>query len=165
MIWIRIRINYKYPGGSVSGSDLLIIVKKAAFKVIISEGEVFDEKSDNIAEETSSHQLINNILSNSDENIFECDFCEFSTNARYTLRNHKESHHEGRRHYCEKCDFSALYKTSLTRHVRKTHVSDPYSCTECEFSALSSVLLRKHIKSRHATKKSVSIKKDQGNIN
>ena len=77
--------------------------------------------------------------------------CDFTTNAKYTLRNHKESHHEGKRYYCDKCDFFALYKTSLNRHIKNRHVNVPYPCTKCSFSALNSVRLRKHIRNHHGS--------------
>ena len=99
-----------------------------------------------------------------EEIIFSCDMCEFTTNARYTLRNHKESHHEGRRFYCERCDFSALYKTSLNRHVRRRHLSVPFPCTKCEFSTTTGIRLRKHMKIHHAPKKPETKKVEQGNI-
>ena len=77
---------------------------------------------------------------------FKCleDGCSFSTNRRFNLRIHQDTH-SGLKHPCDQCPKSFSQLQVLTRHKQSVHSSErKFACDECDFKCARKDLLQKH---------------------
>ena len=67
---------------------------------------------------------------------FSCTECEFQSKDRATLKDHRETMHEGKTYKCDQCGFEAIHKMSLRRHIRNQHINYVRRyCNLCDFSS------------------------------
>ena len=52
---------------------------------------------------------------------YPCDKCNYQATRKDTLKNHKDTVHEGRKYPCGLCDFQATQKQILNTHKTKVH--------------------------------------------
>ena len=67
-----------------------------------------------------------NLFSGSQENEhfevrFPCDECEYVSNEKGNLKQHKEAQHYGVFHPCAKCEYVATSSSNLKLHLRTNH--------------------------------------------
>jgi hypothetical protein len=97
------------------------------------------------------------------EKIFECEKCNFATNAKQAYEKHllTEKHKTGKRKTrtdkirkdkCEECDYTSQSYASMERHVLNKHASIKerkekfkYYCECCDFGTFRQEQYEKHI--------------------
>ena len=74
-----------------------------------------------------------------------CTECEFQSKDRATLKDHRETMHEGKTYKCDQCGFEAIHKMSLRRHIRNLHINYVRRyCNLCDFSSRKQEIVTAH---------------------
>ena len=79
---------------------------------------------------------------------YPCDQCDYKAVNRYILRNHIDTHTEGK-YPCHVCDFVSKTYVALRSHVLKTHregEQEQYYCDKCNRQLKSKSNLENHLK-------------------
>ncbi|XP_033231830.1 zinc finger protein 99-like [Belonocnema kinseyi] len=90
-----------------------------------------------------------------DKPEFNCDFCEYKSNAKYNLVRHVTSCHSqaSKSSYkCKECARTYNWPTHLARHIRLVHatVKPNFFCDFCGYKFNRKCTLVKHMTSRHS---------------
>ena len=86
-----------------------------------------------------------------DEHLFKCDVCSYSSVYKSRLTRHKMTHTGIKPYSCPFCEYTAMYKTSLRDHMTKHTGDRPHQCPHCPFKGLYKSSLHKHMKKQHPT--------------
>ena len=87
-----------------------------------------------------------------EDQSWKCNFCEFSSDTRSNLRNHRNEEHVGEKAYsCELCRKSFIYSSTLMKHRKLKHDKNnrvSYHCTKqgCEKIFKTKDSHRRHMK-------------------
>ena len=104
----------------------------------------------------SKASLANHRLIHSNQKLFKCDQCEYSTNTGDQLRNHSiQIHINAREQKCDECGKAFNLKITLNRHIAKVHKKESckeFKCDNCDFSTIHDSSLKRHKKSHHEDK-------------
>ena len=84
-----------------------------------------------------------------DKKQYLCDQCDYTSAQYVTLKNHKQSKHEGIRYPCDQCDYKAPRIDSLKKHIRTVHEGIKYPCEQCDYQATMPYILKVHVKTQH----------------
>ena len=93
---------------------------------------------------------------------FACDICEFQTNYRESIVNHKNMHERETNKpeenskfykYCDQCGKRFLAKRSLLEHIKTVHLKESIfaPCDQCHETFNTKLLLRRHKNMVHST--------------
>ena len=86
--------------------------------------------------------------------LYSCDFCDFTTYYKGTLRGHWERIHNPDTVSCEICGNQYRSAESLKQHIKQVHDSGDLKCHLCDFKAKRKEYLDSHIRSFHEAAKS-----------
>ena len=86
--------------------------------------------------------------------LYSCDFCDFTTYYKGTLRGHWERIHNPDTVACEICGNQYRSAESLKQHIKQVHDSGDLKCHLCDFQAKRKEYLDSHIRSFHEAAKS-----------
>ena len=91
---------------------------------------------------------------------YECDMCDYRTNLRSSLSNHKKKKHvlsdealqaNNQTFKCSQCDYTGGTFTQLRKH-QNTHLSPedkPFKCDKCSYTASTKFAVTMHIDLKH----------------
>ena len=80
---------------------------------------------------------------------FKCNCCDFKTQQRESLAEHKKREHPSMKKKCDQCDYKPTDQSNLYKHKRAKHERIIYPCKFCEFKSNWKQTVEKHIKSVH----------------
>jgi len=86
------------------------------------------------------------------ENFFGCDTCDYKTNAKSSLKQHKLSH-EGIEYQCEQCDFVTNRIRWLDKHRRNRHSDETIKCDLCDYEHPTERGIKWHKAGKHEGRK------------
>ncbi|TRY85482.1 hypothetical protein DNTS_015645 [Danionella cerebrum] len=90
-------------------------------------------------------------IQNSGNNMFKCEFCDYTCNDKKHLLNHQLSHTNDKPFKCEECKYSTSKEDFLLSHIAIKHTgAKPFSCEMCHFMTRHRKNLRLHVQCRHA---------------
>ena len=80
--------------------------------------------------------------------------CQYQSINRSSLREHKESKHEGVKYLCNKCNKQFNARSTLRYHIESNHTENKsggakYSCKECDKQFKRKDRLREHKEIKH----------------
>jgi len=82
--------------------------------------------------------------------MYPCNQCEYAATNHSTLKQHKESQHEGVRYACDECSYSTSDPSHLAGHkILKHKQQKRYPCDQCDFEAKTLAGLNKHKDYKH----------------
>ena len=79
--------------------------------------------------------------------LFECEQCEYTTARKDKLRQHTRSKHLMKNVRCEQCNFVTDRNKNLKWHVNTIHTLK--HCEECDFTTFNQKDLNKHKIAQH----------------
>ena len=83
---------------------------------------------------------------------FKCNFCDYRSNDRKTLKGHENKKHNDELFKCLQCDYRSARKDMLKRHIRAIHVEKNIRCDQCEYVTDSNNKLKRHVHVKHEVK-------------
>ena len=83
---------------------------------------------------------------------FKCNFCDYRSNDRKTLKGHENNKHKHELFKCLQCDYRSARKDMLERHIRAIHVEKNIRCDQCEYVTDSNNKLKRHVHVKHEVK-------------
>ena len=83
---------------------------------------------------------------NSERVSYSCDICKYIASQISSIKEHKESVHDGQRYPCHKCDYKA---TSKSHDAAPIHNVQRYPCDQCDYKATLKQSLKLHVSSVH----------------
>lgn len=83
------------------------------------------------------------------ERKFVCNWCGFSSNRPYLLKEHIQSKHLGIVYPCDECSHVASRLGDLKRHKDVIHNPTKFPCQACDYVANRADNLRQHRESKH----------------
>ena len=86
---------------------------------------------------------------NSERVSYSSDICKYKASQMSSIKEHKESIHDGQRYPCDKCDYKATSKSSIIVHVAAIHNVQRYPCDQCDYKATVKQSLKLHVASIH----------------
>ena len=107
-----------------------------------------------------------NACNGSDQRLFNCDQCGFSTANEVNLRNHMNAHGSIKTNKCEYCDFATSYKSNLSHHRRVHQKDNLYSCPynpDCEFKNARFSRMERHMSQKHINE-GISVKNSSTSV-
>jgi len=81
--------------------------------------------------------------------LYHCELCHIGFATAGSLKQHRESQHEGTSYYCDLCDHSSTTKENLKIHKKCIHNKVKFNCDTCEYSSSSRANLIRHIQDLH----------------
>ena len=86
------------------------------------------------------------------ESLFACDSCGFTTNYKRNLQSHRAAVHQqsAKKFQCSLCPSIFYLEKSLQCHIQSHVKEKPFSCVHCEFKAQFSSALVQHVRRVHA---------------
>ena len=63
----------------------------------------------------------------------KCDQCNFTTDSKGNLLQHKMAPHEAVGYHCDQCSYVTSRKDSLKPHKRAIHGAKKFECDVCTF--------------------------------
>ena len=83
---------------------------------------------------------------------FKCNFCDYRSNDRKTLKRHGNDKHKHELFKCLQCDYRSARKDMLMRHIRAIHMEKNIKCDQCEYVTDSNNKLKRHVHVKHEVK-------------
>ena len=83
--------------------------------------------------------------------LYTCDVCEFNTQYKTNLDQHKYVH-SAKTFKCVSCQYIASTKRALTRHIQNIHFEKNFHCKQCNFSGGSLPQINNHTRKSHKPK-------------
>lgn len=86
--------------------------------------------------------------------LVKCEFCNFETKWRTSLRTHMLLHKDKSElviYKCEKCKYQSKYKKHLRRHL-ETHNKIKFQCDDCPFKSKNLKNFKTHCERSHNIK-------------
>ena len=83
---------------------------------------------------------------------FKCNFCDYRSNDRKTLKRHENDKHKHELFKCLQCDYRSGRKDMLKRHIHAMHVEKNIKCDQCEYVTDSNNKLKRHVHVKHEVK-------------
>ena len=87
-----------------------------------------------------------------EQNIFECDLCDFTGKVEIQMEKHFKVRHEKQKFQnfnCKKCQYTTRNETLLREHMRIHTDPEQFKCQLCDFQGKSKIQIKKHFKVRH----------------
>ena len=69
----------------------------------------------------ATHNMEDKIVENELVLQYHCNLCDFQTEKKRYLVEHRKSDHEGKKYECDQCDYQATHKGHLSRHQKSKH--------------------------------------------
>ena len=74
-----------------------------------------------------------------------CEFCDYKSKLKYSVKSHTQSIHENKRSYaCDKCNYIAKRKDHVRTHIKTVHDIPKYVCDICNHKFSLPCSLKKH---------------------
>ena len=83
--------------------------------------------------------------------MLKCDYCEYTTGVKESLRCHTRTHTGERPYPCNLCSFRGATRATINRHIRSHTSARPYECNFCSYKAARKDNLQLHIRKLHET--------------
>ena len=83
---------------------------------------------------------------------FKCNFCDYRSNDRKTLKRHENNKHNDELFKCLQCDYRSARKDMLKRHIHAIHMEKNIRCDQCEYVTDSNNKLKRHVHVKHEVK-------------
>ena len=83
---------------------------------------------------------------------FKCNFCDYRSNDRKTLKRHENNKHKHELFKCLQCEYSSARKDMLKRHIHAIHEEKNIKCDHCEYVTDSNNKLKRHVHVKHEVK-------------
>jgi len=105
--------------------------------------------------ESGKDEIANTASTLENELVFSCLLCDFRTDSKFDLNQHKSHKHKKgerkKKHYCPHCDFSSSRVSVLKVHTVKEHKDIPkkFKCDRCDFATNYQTNMEKHMKKFH----------------
>ena len=107
--------------------------------------------------EEASPELITNLkldlqieqMIEKNEGLWQCKVCGKSSNNKYDLKAHAETHIEGVSHTCHICNKTLSTRESLRKHISNIHSESSLSCNICGKSGMNRKALMNHKHRNH----------------
>lgn len=96
------------------------------------------------------YDLEGHLKSHSDQNMYECPYCNSTFSQKGNLITHIRTHTKEKPFKCLICDFAASQKVNLQVHIRTHTKEKPFKCSVCDFSTAQKCNLMAHITRRHS---------------
>ena len=154
--------NHFHTSNAINArNDQTIRVHRSSHKCDICDyecaepGEMEKHKLLHMGELQSTHELSNHNTENASDlgehtntnkrgKPFTCEFCDYRTAFRKTLRKHEKKLHAGMKAYkCDLCNYKAIDSTDLNAHKLK-HKAEHYVCVICDLKCGTFSKLKKH---------------------
>ena len=87
-------------------------------------------------------------LSKADNNLFQCDRCQYSTDRSGNFNRHIKIHNNEYLN-CQHCKSKFICESDLMNHIKQKHNGQPLVCDQCGSSFSSKNGLRAHIITKH----------------
>ena len=84
-----------------------------------------------------------------EEGLYACDHCQFSTKNKSNLKAHRNAKHLGVKYPCDQCDYKASYSNHLRQHKRVKHEGVHFPCDLCLFTTSQKSKLKLHMREKH----------------
>ena len=94
---------------------------------------------------TMSHLNRHKIMVHENLRKYRCEFCDFKTNLKETLKEHVKIH-DDMWIVCDRCGFKTKRQRDLQKHACKIK---QFSCEQCGVKTASKAALRQHRKRKH----------------
>lgn len=87
------------------------------------------------------------------DNLLQCPHCDYSTNRRFLLSRHLNTHSVNLPHKCSICDKAFKTNAALINHTNVHMGRKPYKCRDCESSFTTAGELTRHTRYKHTGEK------------
>ena len=81
--------------------------------------------------------------------IYACDSCEFKSEYKSNLDQHKINVHGSKNFNCTECKYIASTKRAMTRHMQNVHSEKTFQCEKCSFRGGSLAQINNHKRRSH----------------
>eukprot|EP00088_Acartia_fossae_P019786 TRINITY_DN2156_c0_g2_i1.p1 TRINITY_DN2156_c0_g2~~TRINITY_DN2156_c0_g2_i1.p1 ORF type:complete len:666 (-),score=76.07 TRINITY_DN2156_c0_g2_i1:126-1859(-) len=126
----------------------------------VQENYISDEESCEIATDLNPEPSPGD---DENEQIYNCNFCDYSTTAQRSLHMHTKYKHDPKKYKCENCDYLANNCNAMKNHMKQKHQisnveyllkrENPnmkyFLCQSCSYGNTDKKLLELHIKENH----------------
>ena len=87
------------------------------------------------------------------EKPFECDQCDYKTNNKPNLNNHKNIHSDFKWFKCPSCEYETHRRAQLGIHVNSKHLGVlPFECDQCDYKTARKADLSYHMQTHFSLK-------------
>ncbi|GBP72622.1 Zinc finger protein 782 [Eumeta japonica] len=119
---------------------------------VLARSALRNEVEDQLGEDTAVLSGASSVMRScsrtlkADGEIYECDYCKYTSVRKSDLAKHMRVHIGKKRYKCQQCEYSSYRMSALKAHIR-THTGErPFKCEHCEYSANHITTLKVHMR-------------------
>uniref|UniRef100_A0A8B9LUH1 Zinc finger protein 507 n=2 Tax=Astyanax mexicanus TaxID=7994 RepID=A0A8B9LUH1_ASTMX len=108
------------------------------------------DQPDKISDE--AEKIITDEDSVSDQKVYKCDVCDYTSSTYVGVRNHRRIHNSDKPYRCCNCNFATTNMNSLKSHMKKhpqehqaVHLLEQYRCSLCGYMCSHPPSLKSHM--------------------
>ena len=89
------------------------------------------------------------ILLRTDQPVFSCNICDFTTDRKHRYEMHMKKHLGIRDITCHICGKTFVTRNSLANHMQRVHSGKTYGCQFCDYTTGNIQHYREHVRVMH----------------